>query len=74
MVDLPLPVGPGDQEDAVRQRREMLHAREHAVVEAQAAQIVEIARRAVEQAHDDAFAVQRRQRRNAQVDFAAQRS
>ena len=47
---------------------------EHVVVEAEAPQVVEIARRAVEQAHDDAFAVERGQRRDAQVDFAAQRS
>ena len=50
----------------------MLHAGQHAVVEAEPAQIVEIARRAVEQAHDDAFAVERGQRGNAQIHFAAQ--
>jgi len=33
----------------------------------------EIARGAVEQTHDDAFAVERRQSRNAQIDFAPQR-
>ena len=37
------------------------------------AKIVEIARRAVEQTHDDALAVKCRQSRNAQIDFAAQR-
>ena len=64
--------GAGHQKNAVRQRRVMLHAREHVLVEAQPPQIVEIARRAVEQAHDDAFAVERGQRGNAQIHFAAQ--
>ena len=64
---------PGDQKNAVRQRRVILHARQHVLVEAQALEIVEIAGGAVEQTHHDAFAVQRRQRGNAQVDFAAQR-
>ena len=45
---------------------------QHVVVEAQAAEIVEIARGAVEQAHHDAFAVERRQRGDAEIDFAAQ--
>ena len=62
----------GDQENAVRQAGEVLHARQHAVVEAQPAQVVEIARGAVEQAHHHAFAVERRQRGDAQVHFAAQ--
>ena len=64
--------GPGDQKNAVRQAGEVLHAAQHVVVEAQPAQIVEIARRAVEQAHHHAFAVQRGQRGNAQIHFAAQ--
>ena len=42
-------------------------------VEAQALEIVKIARRAVEQAHHHAFAVQRGQGGNAQIHFAAQR-
>ena len=54
------------------QAGEVLHARQHAVVEAQAAQVVEIAGGAVEQAHDDAFAVERGQGGDAQVHFAAQ--
>ncbi len=73
MVDLPLPVGPGDQKNSVRQRRVILHAVEHVLVEAEAFQIVEIAGRAVQQTHHDAFAVKRGQRGNAEVDFAAQR-
>ena len=44
------------------------------VVETEAAQIVEIAGGAIEQAHDDAFAVERGQRGNAEVDFAARGS
>ena len=64
--------GSRDQENAVRQRREMLHARQHVLVETQRSQIVEIARRAIEQAHHDAFAVERGQRGNAQIDFAPQ--
>ena len=65
--------GPGHQENAVRQRRVIFHAREHVLVEAQALQIVKIAGRAVEQTHDDAFAVKRRQSGNAEIHFAAQR-
>ena len=65
--------GAGDQKNAVRQRRVILHARQHVLVEAQALQIVEIAGGAVEQTHHDAFAVERGQSRNAQIDFAAQR-
>ncbi len=42
------------------------------VVETEAAQIVEIAGRTVEQTHDDAFAEQRRQRGNAEIDLAAE--
>src|SRR5580700_6172147 len=64
--------GSGDQENAVRQRGEMLHAGQHEVVEAQTAQVVEVAGGTVEQAHDYAFAVEGRQRRDAQIDFAAQ--
>ncbi len=45
---------------------------EHVVVEAEAAEVVEIARGAVEQAHDDAFAVERGQGGNAEIDFAAE--
>ena len=63
--------GPGDQKHAVRQAGEMLHALQHAVVEAQAAQVVEIAGGAVQQAHDDALAVQRGQGGDAQIHFAA---
>ena len=43
------------------------------LVETQPFEIVEIARRAIQQAHDDAFAVQRRQRGDAQIHFAAER-
>ena len=64
--------GAGDQEDAVRQAGEVLHARQHVVVEAEAAQVVEIAGGAIEQAHDDAFAVERGQRGDAEIDFAAE--
>ena len=65
--------GAGDQKNAVRQGSVMLHARQHVMVEPQAFEIVEIAGGAVEQTHDDAFAVERGQSGNAQVDFAAQR-
>jgi hypothetical protein len=62
----------GHQEHAVRQPGKVVHAGQHAVVEAEAAEIVEIARRAVEQAHHDALAVQGGQGRDAEVDFAAE--
>ena len=65
--------GAGDQEDAVRQADvKCSMRRQHAVVEAQPAQIVEIAGGAVEQAHHDAFAVERGQRGDAEVHFAAE--
>ena len=54
------------------QGSEVLHAAQHEVVEAQPAQIVEVAGGAVEQAHDDAFAVEGGQRGDAQIHFAAQ--
>ena len=73
MVDLPLPVGPVTRKMPCGRLVKCSMRAQHVVVEAQAAQIVEIARRAVEQAHDDAFAVERGQRGNAQIDFAAQR-
>ncbi len=73
MVDLPLPVGPVTMKMPCGMAREMRHAPQHVVVEAERIKVVEIASRAVQQAHDDAFAVQRRQRGNAQIDLAAQR-
>ena len=57
----------------MRQRRVVGHAPQHVVVEAKLFKIVKIAGGAIEQTHDDAFAVQGRQRGNAQVDFAPQR-
>ena len=65
--------GAGDQKDTVRHGREMLHPPEHERIEAQVVQVVEVAGRAVEQAHDHAFAIQRGQRRDAQIDLAPQR-
>ena len=64
--------GSGDEKNAVGQRGVILHAPEHAFVKTQAAEIVEVARRAVEQTHDDAFAIECGQRRDAQIDFAAE--
>ncbi len=56
----------------MRQAGEVLHAGQHVVVEAQPAQVVEIARGAVEQAHHHAFAVERGQGGDAQIHLAAQ--
>jgi hypothetical protein len=72
VVDLPLPVGPVTRKmpcgsDVKCSMRRACAGRSRAL------EIVEIARRAIEQAHDDAFAVERRQRGNAQIDLAAQR-
>src|ERR1035441_9707332 len=63
--------GAGDEEDAVGEAGEMLHALQHVVVEAEAAEVVEIAGGAIEEAHDDALAVEGGQGGNAEVDFAA---
>ena len=71
MVDLPLPVGPVTRKMPCGQAGEVLHAGQHVVVETQAAEVVEIAGGAIQQAHDDAFAVERGQGGNAQIDFAA---
>src|SRR6266513_5964928 len=62
----------GHEKNAVRELGVVFHAPEHAVVEPQTQQIVEIARRAVEQAHHNAFAVERGQGRDTQIDFAPQ--
>ncbi len=51
----------------------MLHPVQHVPIEAQPSKIVKIACRPVQQAHHDAFAIQRRQSGNAQVHFTAQR-
>src|SRR5581483_3708679 len=59
-------------ENAVRQAGEVLHARQHVIVEPEAAEVVEITCGMVEQAHDDAFAVERGQSGNANVYFAAE--
>ncbi len=72
-MDLPLPVGPVTRKIPCGSDGVVFHATEHVLVETQPAQIVEISRRTIEQAHHDAFAIQRRQRGNAQIHFAAQR-
>src|ERR1035441_1499196 len=63
--------GAGDEEDAVGEAGEVLHALQHVVVEAEAAEVVEIAGGAIEESHDDAFAIEGGQGGNAEVDFAA---
>ena len=50
----------------------MLHAGEHAVVEAEAAEVVEIAGGAIEKTHDHALAVKGGDGGDTEVDFAAQ--
>src|SRR6185437_12669915 len=63
----------GDQENAVRHGRVMLHPAKHPVIKTELAQVVKIARRTVQQAHDNALAIERGQRRNTKVHFAAHR-
>ena len=62
----------GDQHDAVRKRRVVMHAVEHVLVETEFLEVVEVARGAVENTHYQAFAINSGQRRDAQVDIAAQ--
>ena len=50
----------------------LLHQHEHFVVEAKAAEVVEAGGGAVENTHDDAFAVEGGQSGNAEVNFATE--
>ena len=70
---MPLPVGPVTRKMPCGSGVIVLHAGEHVSVETQPAEIVEIAGGAIEQTHHDALAIQRGQRGNAQIHFAAQR-
>ena len=70
-MDLPLPVGPVTRKMPWGSPVKCSMRRQHAVVETQAAKVVEIAGGAIEQAHDHAFAVESGEGGNAQVDFAA---
>ena len=72
MVDLPLPVGPVTRKMPCGSDVKCSMRLSMWSSKPEPAQVVEIARGAVEQAHDDAFAVERGQRGDAEIDFAAE--
>ena len=71
MVDLPLPVGPVTRKMPCGSDVKCSMRRSMWSSKPRRSEVVEIAGGAVEQAHDDAFAVERRERGDAEVDFAA---
>src|SRR5262245_39603212 len=64
--------GSGDEENTVRFGRHLTHFFVKVVGESQSAKVNQRGIRPVENTHDDAFSVHRRQRRNAKVDFFSQ--